>query len=259
MGLPLPNMIRGHHSLAIRRAAGGWQFNGSNGGGGSSIGGMLRDTMSKFTTNRTGGAPTGGCSNGQCGVPPWAGRDGQQTPGTGGQTNPLQRINELFNRGGGGGSGGPFGGGGGGSGGPFGGGGGGSGGPFGGGGPGGAGGGGGLGDMFNKLLEHCSQKHANDIARRMGITLKSPVQFQYGANGQVTVLVDAPTASAGQIKALGEAVQQECPVARFRRSAAGQRVMGSPTPPPGLGSRDADTSAPSSMNWVQLPPPSARR
>ena len=86
--------------------------------------------------------------------------------------------------------------------------------------PGMGGGGGGGGGMFDKMLEWCSEAHARDIARREGIDLRD-IKFEFGKNGEVSVKVDAPNATPQQIEALGEQVQQECPVARFRKSMQG--------------------------------------
>lgn len=90
--------------------------------------------------------------------------------------------------------------------------------PFGGGAGGGAGGGGGGGgSMMDRMLEWCSISHAQDIARRMGLDLKN-IRFNYAPDGSVTVEVEATNATPAQIEALGEAVMQECPVAKLRNS-----------------------------------------
>ena len=129
--------------------------------------------------------------------------------------NPISKFSFFGTGGGSGGGGGESGGNGGGGG-------------FGGGGFPGMGGGGG-GSMFDKMLEWCSEAHARDIARREGIDLRD-IKFEFGKNGEVNVKVDAPNATSKQIEALGEQVQQECPVARFRKSMQGgqQQQMGMP-------------------------------
>ena len=70
------------------------------------------------------------------------------------------------------------------------------------------------------MLEMCSISHAHDIAKRKGIDLKD-IRFSFGPNGDVHVQVDAPTATPRQIEELGNLVQEECPVARFRKAMNG--------------------------------------
>jgi hypothetical protein len=88
------------------------------------------------------------------------------------------------------------------------------------------GGGGGPGGMFDKMLEWCSQSHAQDIARRMGINLQN-IQFETQKDGSVKVSVEAPGATPQQIEELGRAVQEECPIARYRKTSMkeGQKSM----------------------------------
>ena len=182
-----------------------------------------------FGFNSRGTCGPGGCSNsGSGGANPFSG----STPNSG--FNPFGGSNSGGgfsnfgggNTGGAGGGGGfnPFGGSGGGGGGgggggfnPFGGGGGGAGGGGGGGGGTNPFGGGGLGGLFDKMLEHCSVGHAHTIARRMGVNLKD-IKFNVAQNGEVNVQVDAPGATQQQIEELGRQVQEECPVARFRKT-----------------------------------------
>jgi hypothetical protein len=84
------------------------------------------------------------------------------------------------------------------------------------------------------MLEWCSQAHAHEIARRMNVDLQN-IQFQTAKDGSCVVFVDAPKATPAQIEALGEAVQEECPVARFRKT----RLAGKEN---------------EKMMWVKLPP-----
>lgn len=161
---------------------------------------MLRRTV----TRRVFGNFTSGFSKGFSGGSGGGGA-GQSAAGSGGGGGPLGG----FSFGGGGGkpgSGGGF---------PGFGGGGGSGG--GGGFPGFGGGGGGLGGMIDKALEWCSVSHARDIAREQGIDLRD-IRFEKTKDGGVNVMVDAPAATPLQIEQLGKRVQEECPVARFRKT-----------------------------------------
>lgn len=98
---------------------------------------------------------------------------------------------------------------------------------------GGSGSGGWGGGMFDQMLEWCSKHHAMDIARRQGIDVKD-IHFKFDGKGGVTVQVDAPNASQQQIKQLGEAVQQECPVAKYRKASIKSNAQ--------------------EMQWIQLPP-----
>ena len=70
--------------------------------------------------------------------------------------------------------------------------------------------------FFDKALEWCSTFHARDIAQRQGIDLRN-IEFVFTSSGECLVRVDAPNATPQQIEALGTAVQEECPVARFRK------------------------------------------
>ncbi|CCW70283.1 unnamed protein product [Phytomonas sp. Hart1] len=78
-------------------------------------------------------------------------------------------------------------------------------------------GGGPFGDFIDKALEWCSRSHALDIARRNGIDLHD-IRFEKTSEGGVRVMVDAPNASQLQIEELGRRVQEECPIARFRKT-----------------------------------------
>ena len=100
----------------------------------------------------------------------------------------------------------------------------------------GGGGGGGSGGFFNQMLEWCSQAHARDVAQRMNINLQD-VKFHYMPDGQVRVQVTAPSATEEQIKQLGQRVQEECPIARFRKASQPNNQK-------------------MSMQWSALPPPS---
>lgn len=103
------------------------------------------------------------------------------------------------------------------------------------GGGGGAGGspfGGPLGGFMDKALEWCSESHARDIAREMGVDLRN-IKFEKTPAGGMNVVVDAPNATPLQIEQLGKRVQEECPVARFRKTQV--------------------HSPQQAMKWVQLP------
>lgn len=100
--------------------------------------------------------------------------------------------------------------------------------PFGGLGPGGP-----LGGFIDKALEWCSESHARDIARDMGVDLRN-IRFEKTSEGGVNVMVDAPNATPLQIEQLGKRVQEECPVARFRKTQV--------------------QSSKQEMKWVLLPP-----
>lgn len=77
--------------------------------------------------------------------------------------------------------------------------------------------GGPLGGLLDKALEWCSVSHAHDIARQQGIDLRD-IRFEKAPNGGVNVMVDAPNATPLQVEQLGKRVQEECPVARFRKT-----------------------------------------
>ncbi|KAK7202229.1 hypothetical protein NESM_000293600 [Novymonas esmeraldas] len=94
--------------------------------------------------------------------------------------------------------------------------------------------GGPLGGFLDKALEWCSESHARDIAREMGVDLRD-IRFDKTPTGGVNVMVDAPNATPLQIEQLGKRVQEECPVARFRKTQV--------------------HSPQQEMKWVQLPPP----
>ncbi|CCW65766.1 unnamed protein product [Phytomonas sp. EM1] len=81
----------------------------------------------------------------------------------------------------------------------------------------GGGPGGPFGGLIDKALEWCSRSHALDIARQEGIDIRD-ICFKKTSDGGVNVMVDAPNASQLQIEALGRRVQEECPVARFRKT-----------------------------------------
>lgn len=104
-------------------------------------------------------------------------------------------------------------------------------------GPFGGGGGGGPGGFIDQMLEWCSRSHAHDIAQRMGIGLKD-VKFHYMPDGSVRVQVEAPGATEEEIKQLGDKVQEECPVARFRKTMVKKEHR---------------------MEWSALPPGSGKR
>lgn len=74
-----------------------------------------------------------------------------------------------------------------------------------------------FGSFYDKALEWCSVSHAQQIAQRMGIDMRD-VKFESLPDGQVRVIVDAPHATPRQVEELGQAVMQECPLARFRQS-----------------------------------------
>lgn len=93
---------------------------------------------------------------------------------------------------------------------------------------------GGLGGIIDKALEWCSVSHARDIAREQGIDLRD-IRFEKTKEGGVNVMVDAPNATPLQIEQLGKRVQEECPVARFRKSQV--------------------KSPNQEMKWMRLPPP----
>ncbi|KAG5505595.1 hypothetical protein JIQ42_08361 [Leishmania sp. Namibia] len=93
--------------------------------------------------------------------------------------------------------------------------------------------GGPLGGLLDKALEWCSESHARDIAREMGVDLRD-IRFEKTPEGRMTVIVDAPTATPLQIEQLGKRVEEECPVARFRKTQV--------------------SSPKQEMKWVQLPP-----
>lgn len=106
---------------------------------------------------------------------------------------------------------------------------------FGGGGPGGPGGP--FSGLIDQALEWCSVAHARDIAREQGIDLRD-IRFEKTKEGGVNVMVDAPSATPLQIEQLGKRVQEECPVARFRKTQ-----VKSPT---------------QEMKWMRLPTPYGR-
>ncbi|KPI86987.1 hypothetical protein ABL78_3940 [Leptomonas seymouri] len=89
-----------------------------------------------------------------------------------------------------------------------------------------------LGGFVDKALEWCSESHARDIAREMGVDLRN-IRFEKTPEGGVNVMVDAPNATPLQIEQLGKRVQEECPVARFRKTQV--------------------KSPQQAMKWVQLP------
>ncbi|KAL7704353.1 hypothetical protein N2W54_005410 [Lotmaria passim] len=93
--------------------------------------------------------------------------------------------------------------------------------------------GGPLGGFMDKALEWCSESHARDIAREMGVDLRN-IKFEKTPEGGMNVMVDAPNATPLQIEQLGKRVQEECPVARFRKTQV--------------------NSPQQAMKWVQLPP-----
>lgn len=93
--------------------------------------------------------------------------------------------------------------------------------------------GGPLGGFLDKALEWCSESHARDIAREMGVDLRD-IRFDKTPEGGINVMVDAPKATPLQIEQLGKRVQEECPVARFRKTQV--------------------NSPKHEMKWVQLPP-----
>lgn len=103
---------------------------------------------------------------------------------------------------------------------------------MGGGGPGGSPFGGPLGGFMDKALEWCSESHARDIAREMGVDLRN-IKFEKTPEGGMNVMVDAPNATPLQIEQLGKRVQEECPVARFRSTQVHSQQQ--------------------AMKWVQLP------
>jgi hypothetical protein len=74
-----------------------------------------------------------------------------------------------------------------------------------------------FGSFYDKALEWCSVSHAQQIAQRMNIDMRD-IKFETLAEGQLRVTVDAPHATASQVEELGQAVMQECPLARFRES-----------------------------------------
>lgn len=74
-----------------------------------------------------------------------------------------------------------------------------------------------LNSFMNKALEWCSTSHAHDIARQEGIDMKD-IRFEYLKDGSVRVFIEAPNATQQQIERLGERVEAECPVARFRKA-----------------------------------------
>lgn len=74
-----------------------------------------------------------------------------------------------------------------------------------------------FGSLYDKALEWCSVAHAQQIAKRMGIDMRD-ITFESLPDGQLRVMVDAPHATPLQIEQLGEAVTQECPLARFRKA-----------------------------------------
>lgn len=92
--------------------------------------------------------------------------------------------------------------------------------------------GGPLGGFMDKALEWCSESHARDIAREMGVDLRN-IKFEKTSEGGMNVMVDAPNATPLQIEQLGKRVQEECPVARFRKTQV--------------------NSPQQAMKWVQLP------
>ncbi|EPY29575.1 hypothetical protein STCU_04446 [Strigomonas culicis] len=51
----------------------------------------------------------------------------------------------------------------------------------------------------------------------MGIDLRD-IRFEKTPEGGINVMVDAPAATPLQIEQLGQRVQEECPVARFRKT-----------------------------------------
>ncbi|KAG5509852.1 hypothetical protein JKF63_07497 [Porcisia hertigi] len=92
--------------------------------------------------------------------------------------------------------------------------------------------GGPLGGFLDKALEWCSESHARDIANEMGVDLRD-IRFEKTPEGGMNVMVDAPSATPLQIEQLGKRVQEECPVARFRKTQV--------------------TSPKHEMKWMQLP------
>ncbi|KAG5484492.1 hypothetical protein LSCM1_07863 [Leishmania martiniquensis] len=93
--------------------------------------------------------------------------------------------------------------------------------------------GGPLGELLDKALEWCSESHARDIASEMGVDLRD-IRFEKTPEGGMNVMVDAPMATPLQIEQLGKRVQEECPVARFRKTQV--------------------SSPKQEMKWLQLPP-----
>ncbi|CAJ1018863.1 hypothetical protein, conserved [Leishmania lindenbergi] len=93
--------------------------------------------------------------------------------------------------------------------------------------------GGPLGGFLDRALEWCSESHARDIASEMGVDLRE-IRFEKTPEGGMNVMVDAPKATPLQIEQLGKRVQEECPVARFRKTQV--------------------SSPKQEMKWVQLPP-----
>jgi hypothetical protein len=92
--------------------------------------------------------------------------------------------------------------------------------------------GGPLGGLMDKALEWCSESHARNIASEMGVDLRS-IKFEKTPEGGMNVMVDAPNATPLQIEHLGKRVQEECPVARFRKTQV--------------------NSPQQAMKWMQLP------
>lgn len=98
------------------------------------------------------------------------------------------------------------------------------------------------------MLEWCMRSHAYGVAQRQGIDLRD-IHFEFNKEtGQTTVHVDAPNATQAQIEAFGQTVAEECPVARFRKSAAGQKHFTAGHPgSDGLPASDGD------IRWKALP------
>lgn len=90
-----------------------------------------------------------------------------------------------------------------------------------------------LSGFIDQALEWCSTSHAYDIAQRQGIDVRN-IKFEKTPEGGVNVVVDAPNATPLQIEQLGKQVQEECPVARFRKTSV--------------------KSPQQQMKWMRLPP-----
>ncbi|CAD2219232.1 hypothetical protein AGDE_05573 [Angomonas deanei] len=86
---------------------------------------------------------------------------------------------------------------------------------------------------MDKALEMCSTSHAYDIARQEGIDVRD-IKFTTTPEGAVQVMVDAPNATPLQIEQLGNRVQEECPVARMRKTQVSEKQA---------------------MKWMRLPDP----